>query len=343
MRKWIFILGSLLATQLLLAAFFNLTGEEYGTFQAQEKLLSFNRQAVTILQINDGTDSVKLEKQAGKWLLPDSSDFPANQSQVEQLLDKLAALEKGWPVARTRGAAQRFAVDEEKFERKLILLADDDTRTTLYVGTSPGFRKVYVRPGNEDDIFTVDFNTWEVNAKTDDWIDKEILTIDESLVQRVEMSGITLQLREGDLQLMDPGKNKLTNVEESRALLSKLAGLRIQSLLGSKVESDYAQDELVFELRVTNEGGEVLDYRFSKPENTSYHVLKRSDLDYYFKVDDYLVNPLKETTREKLVQDTTEKTSGEPAEDQRAGKNDDASAVAEQQSEIDRESAKEDR
>ncbi len=306
MKKWIFILSGLLAAQLLFAVIVNLTGEEYGTFQATEKLLSFNKQAVSVLQIKDGTDSVELQKQDGKWLLPDSGNFPASQRMVEQLLDKLAALEKGWPLARTRGAAQRFAVDEEQFERELILLSDDNARTTLYVGSSPGFRQVYVRPGDEDDIFVADFNTWDVNAKNEDWIDTEILTLDESSVQRVELSGITLQRQDGRLRVTNLAEKEQTNMDETSALLGELAGLRIQSLLGTEAEPEYGQDAPVLEVRMTTEAGEVLDYRFSKPENTSYYVLKRSDLDYYFKVADYLVDPVRETTRQKLVRDTTD-------------------------------------
>ncbi len=65
------------------------------------------------------------------------------------------------------------------------------------------------------------------------------------------------------------------------------------------------------------EGSEVLRYRFSKPENASYYVLKRSDLHYYFKVAEYMVDPVRETTREKLVQARTEEPSSWPAEDNR--------------------------
>ena len=75
------------------------------------------------------------------------------------------------------------------------------------------------------------------------------------------------------------------------------------------------------------EGGEVLRYRFSKPEDASYYVLKRSDLDYYFKVAEYMVDPVTETTREKLVQARTGDVSSEPAGDKRNENDDDASAA----------------
>ena len=306
MKSRIFVLSGLLAAQLTLAAALNLTGEDYGAFQTEEKLLSLNRQALAGLRIEDGTDSVMLKKQGGKWQLSESGNFPASQGDVEQLLDKLAALKKGWPVARTRSAARRFMVDEEQFERKLILLSDGDTQATLYVGSPPGFRKVYVRPADGDDIYAVDFNTWEANAQDDDWIDKGILTLDATVVERLEMPGIIMQRQDGRLQLMNLEGEEQTNVEESSALLGKLAGLRVQSLLGSEAEPEYRQDDPALEVRMTREDGEVLGYRFSKPRDAAYYVLKRSDLDYYFKVADYLVDPVKETTRERLVQARTD-------------------------------------
>jgi len=306
MKKWIFILSGLLAAQLLLAIILGLTGEDNGTFQPEEKLLSFDKLAVSSLQIVDSTDTLEIEHQGDKWLLPNNGNFPASQRKVEQLLDTLAALEKGWPVARTRGAAQRFAVDEERFERKLILLSDDESRSTLYVGSSPGFRKLYVRPGDRDEIFAVEFNIWEASAKTGDWIDTDILALDQSSVQRVEMPGIIMQRQDGRLQVMNLDENEQTNVDESSVLLGKLTGLRIQSLLGTELEPEFRQDDPALEIRMTTEGGEVLDYQFSKPQDASNYVLKRSDLDFYFEVAELAVNPIRKVTREKLVQARTE-------------------------------------
>jgi len=305
MKKWIFILSGLLAAQLVLAMFLGLTGEDNGKLQTEEKILSFDKLAVSGLQIIDSAHRLEIERQENKWLLPDNGNFPASQHKVEQLLDTLGALEKGWPVAGTRGAAQRFAVDEEHFERKLILLSDDKSLTTLYVGSSPGFRKVYVRPGDTDKIFSVDFNVWEASTKIEDWIDTDILALDQSSVQRLEMPGITIRRHDGRLQVMNLDENEQTNVDESSVLLGRLTGLRIQSVLGTEMEPEYQQDEPALEIRLVTEGGEVLDYRFSKPQDASYYALKRSDLDFYFEVAEYAVNPIREATREKLVQART--------------------------------------
>ena len=311
MKKWIFILSSLLAAQFILTATVNLTDEDYEAFQAEEKVLSFDEKEVDSLRIEDGTDSVLLKKQEGKWLLPESGNFPANQSSVEQLLGNLAIMKKGWPVAKTRSALRRFQVDEEQFARKLVLLSGDEAQATLYVGTSPGFRKVYIRPADGDEVLAVEFNTWDAGAKADHWIDKDVLTLDESDVERVEMPSVTLQWEDGKPQVAILGEKEQTNEKESRSLLGKLAKLRIQSLMGTGAKPEYQQDKSAFEVKITRKGGEILNYRFSKSEGASYYILKRSDLDHYFKVAEYSVNPIKKTTREQLVQARTEEASSE--------------------------------
>lgn len=299
MKKWIPILTGLLIVQLVLALSLNLAGEDYGAFEPQEKLLAFDEKAVDELRIEDGEMSVVLHKRDDQWLLPESGDFPADQSAVDQLLVTLSRLPKGWPVATTAGAAQRFEVDEENFQRKLTLLDQDQVQAVLYVGTSPGFRKVHVRPAGEEAVYAVDFNTWQATAQADDWIDKDILKLNAAEVQRVEMPDFVLQ-REGErLQVVDQAEQ--TDAQEVRSLVGKLAGLRIQSLLGSEAKSEYQEEEPELEFKVTLKDGEILTYRFFKPEEGFYYVLKRSDLDPYFKVAEFMVKPIQEVQRENLV------------------------------------------
>jgi hypothetical protein len=325
-KKWIAILSGLLVVQLVLAMVVNLTGHDYGAFEPQEKLLAFDPKTVDDLRIADGENSLELHRRDGRWRLPASGDFPADQGAVDQLLDKLAGLEKGWPVATTAGAAKRFKVDDETFERKLTLLAKDQPQAVLYVGISPGFRKVYVRPEGEDAVYAVAFNTWEANAKQEDWIDKGILRLDQSEVTRVEMPGFVLE-RDGDaLKLAGLGEGEKIKQDDARALLGELTGLRIESLLGTEAKPEYRQDEPALELKVVRKDGDALSYRFSKPKDGAYYVLKRSDLDQYFKVAEFTVDPIKDTVREKLVQAKPEEGSSEVTGGERHGEATEASS-----------------
>jgi hypothetical protein len=192
-------------------------------------------------------------------------------------------------------------VSDKAFERKLTLMSHGEAKAVLYIGTSPGFRKVHVRPEGVDEIYAVAFNAWEASAKSDDWIDRQILELDAKRVKRIEMPGFTLQ-REGEtLQPADLAENEKGNTEEIGKLVEKLAGLRIESLLGSEAKPEFRQEDPVLEISLTRGSGELLSYRFSKPEAGGYYVLKRSDLGPYFKVAEFAVKPLLEETREKLV------------------------------------------
>ena len=302
MQKWIKLLSGLLLVQLLLALVVNLSGEEHGAYQAKAKLLSFDPQAVDRVRIESDGKQVSLHKQDGRWLVPDAGDFPADQASVTRLLDSLASLKQGWPVATTGSAERRFKVADDEFNTRITLLQGDQTLARLYVGSSPGFRKVNVRPQGAEAVFAVAFNSWEAGAKADDWIDKEVLKLDPDRVEKVELPDLTLQRKDGGLQLAKLTDQEKTKPEAVTDLMNRLTGLRIESVLGTQAKPEYRLDTPDLELKLVRQQGEPLDYRFAKPEGESYYVLKRSDLDYYFKIPEFSVKPILEMQRDKLVQ-----------------------------------------
>lgn len=301
MKTWISVLSGLLVVQLVAAVAVNLGGDDYGTFEPRETLLALGDARVDSLRIADGTNAVVLALRDGKWVLPELANFPADQGAVERLLDRLAGLEKGWPVATTAGASRRFRVAGDDFERKLTLSSGEATVAELYVGTSPGFRKVHVRPADEEAVFAVSFDTWEAGAGADDWVDKSILALDESRITRVELGGVVLERHGDDLVVAGLAEDQETNTEAARAVLGGLAGLRIDSVLGKEDKPGYRREAPDLEVSVSFEDGKELVYGFSKREDEDDYVLERSDLDHYFRIPEYSVKPLQETSRENLV------------------------------------------
>jgi hypothetical protein len=76
--------------------------------------------------------------------------------------------------------------------------------------------------------------------------------------------------------------------------------------LGTQAKPEYRLDTPDLELKLLRKQAEPLDYRFAKPEGQNYYVLKRSDLNYYFKIPEFSVKPILETNRQKLVQSETQ-------------------------------------
>lgn len=315
MKKWIVLLCGVLVAQLVFAVIVYVSGEEYGAFEADEKLLVFDVAAVDRIQIEDGSNSVVLTKQVEKWVLPEQDDFPADQHNVLQLLDKLAAMKRGWPVATTRGASRRFKVAEDEFERKLMLLANNETLGQLVIGNSPGLRKVHVRNAEDDEVFAVAFNTWEASANLDDWIDKNILAFSAEDLLQIEMSDIVLQREDGELRLADLAGEEEINRQEIQILVNSLSGLRVDTLLDEGDKPENLSDEADFALKVTLDPDQTLTYHFFKLNEEPYYLLKRSDLDDYFKIAEFHVNAIKETARDKLIL-TDEDVPGEITENE---------------------------
>jgi hypothetical protein len=315
MKHWIKWLGALLVAQLGLVLAVQLSGNDYTAFQPKERLLTFDPQAVDTLRITEGEGQpLELRREADHWVVMASDGFPADPGMIKSLLNKLAGLQKGWPVATSSAAAARFKVAEDGFERRITLLADGQTLARLYLGSSPGYRKVDVRPDGEDAVFAIEFNTWEASAKADDWIDKGRLKLDAQQIEQLQMPGFTL-LQDGDkVELANLKAGEQTNSTAARSLLNKLANLTIGALLGQENKPEYGQEKPVLEIDLTRKGGDPLHYRFSQPEGADYYVLKRSDLNHYLKLAEFSMKPLLETTRAKLLQSTAAASEKPPAQ-----------------------------
>lgn len=326
MKRWIVLLCGLLVTQLVVAVIVHLSGEEYGAYEADENLLVFDVDAVDRVQIEDDSGSVLLARPSENWVLPEYDDFPADQQNVTQLLDKLAAMKRGWPVATTSSASRRFNVADDEFERKLTLLANNDTLAQLYIGNSPGFRKVHVRNADDDEVFAVAFNTWEASADSDDWIDKNMLAFSDEDLLRVEMSDFVLQREDGELRLADLTDQEKTNEQAAQMLVNSLSGIRVESLLDNEDKIASLPDEADFIVNVLLKPDEMLVYRFFKPDEEPHYILKRSDIDHYFELAEFHVNAIKEMTRDKLLQVDVEDALDEITENETVDSDSDADA-----------------
>ena len=84
---------------------------------------------------------LELAKKNGAWVLPGAFDAPADGPKVSALLDRLAALKRGLPIATSEAALKRFKVVDADFERRLVLSSGGKTLATVYFGSSPGLRK----------------------------------------------------------------------------------------------------------------------------------------------------------------------------------------------------------
>ena len=227
--------------------------------------------------------------------------FPADESSVERLLEKIEGLERGWPVAATSGAAKRFKVADEEFERKLTLSKGDDDIASLFVGSSPGLGKVHARLLGEDEIYAVELNAYEMETDREDWIDKSVLSLKAEDIAGIELPNMTLVREENGMVPDDLAEDEEAVREEVDRVVDRVADLKIRSVLGKERQPEYLQEEPELKYTVKLVSGESREFVLSKPKDESYYVLKSSVRDEFLSVDTWTVDRIKEVAREKLV------------------------------------------
>lgn len=295
------ILSLLLALQIVLAAILVLTDTDSGAVVANEKLLDLQFDSLNKIVIEESADKkLVMQKQGKNWMLPDYFDFPASQDKLDRVLGKLFDTSVGWPVATTEAAEKRFKVAADEFERKLAF-SGAAASEVLYLGTSPGFKKIHARVDGQENIYGIEFSAYQASIKPIDWAEQKILEVPRVEIEQIDIDGLTIK-RDGDQFKIDGLAEGEQPVEsEIQNLLSKVSSLGFQEVLGKKDDPTFQLNEPVFKFSLLKKGGERIDLRYGKIKDQDDFVLKSSASDYYFKVAKYNLDSLQGIDRSKLV------------------------------------------
>jgi len=324
MKKWIAILSVVLVVQIGLAAALFRGQDEFAAFEPEEKLLTFEPALVTEMRIESPDGALELRKVEGQWQLPGLDGFVADQGKVSALLEKLAQLRKGWPVATTAGALSRFKVADGEFERRVTLIKDGNTLAQAYFGTSPGFRKVHARAADDNVVVAVNFSLFEANVRSDDWIDRNVLEVPVADVTRVEMPEYTLLYEDGAWRLADLGDDEKMREKDADDLVGRLAALQIDGLFGAGAQPERDEEKEAWSFTLERESGAPLRYELTPVKGADY-LLTRSDRKERFKVASWRLSPVEDMTRDKLVEtEGKEEENGEVADAPPGDEGDDA-------------------
>ena len=323
MKRLILICAALVLVQAGLVLLTHFSGHSGALKPGQGVLLPLNTAEINELLLEDGAGHrLVLKKEKDRWLLPESGSFPADTVRVQELIERLAGMQRGWPEATTAEAASRFKVASDRFERKLSLRKDGDTLGTVYFGTSPGLRKVYLRVDNDPEIQTLALPQHELEVNVDNWIDTAILHLKSEQLTRAELPGLQLERTQDGLQPADLKADEEEVVKERRdALVKRLSRLTVTAILGSERKPEYGLDVPALRYTVQLDGGVTIEYLFGQPPKAvqgegsqepqtlseQSYVLKVSNQEQLFRVDGWQVEEIKNATRAALVRAKVQK------------------------------------
>lgn len=226
--KGVQILSGVLVLQLAVAAGLFWKSSLQADFEPATQLVDVDPSTVDEIIIDDGEGRISLTSVDDQWHMDDQHETLASADRISLLVSTIAELNPGLPVANTAGSHQQLEVGEDDFQRHVTLKAKGEAVADLYIGTSPGYRKSHVRRVDQDQVYAVEMNTFDVPASHDDWLDRNLLAFDS--VNGVKTEAVEVAFADEQWAIVKP-EDKAETHEVDRngiaSLVSRLASLRV--------------------------------------------------------------------------------------------------------------------
>lgn len=313
MNKAVTILSVVLGAQVILAGALFYNGQNSFETQAPVSLLSLEQQTINEITLQEGDNDkpLTLVKNGEDWHLADYPNLPLLDYKVSALTDTLINSKVNWPVSRTQASHKRFKVADDNFEKRITYKLGDD-EVDILLGESPSFKKLYVRNGDNNDVFTIEFSGYQLSVDKNDWLSKSLLSVKDiseisqaglafektQVQQDVDLDKRTESITDKSAALPDiinanaSSKTHIETIWQVKAPAKLPEGQtldteRIDELLAqfsSLTVTAIAEQEIAFaeieKLSVKDADGKQFDFEFAQHED-SYYV-KRSDFAPWF-------------------------------------------------------------
>ncbi|NIP14734.1 MAG: DUF4340 domain-containing protein [Pseudomonadales bacterium] len=263
-------LAALLAIQLVVTGALLLV-DARGAGSTSPGFLEVAADSVDRLVVSGEGTVLEFTRSGERWSL--GSGVAADAEKIGEVVEKLAEIDPGWPVAATEASRDRFRVTGDDHERRVALFAGESQLAEIYLGTSPGFRRIHARRADADEVYSIDFAVYELPLSDSDWLDKDLLGADG------EIAGITREEHwsvergaEGWLltsvpPMEDARPGASADQDAAERLVERVGDLRVT---GFAPEGPAYQPAAAF--NVTDESGSYGLRIFRDPDNDEYAV-----------------------------------------------------------------------
>jgi len=297
MNSRIPLLLGLLAIQVLIIGVASI---DFGDGGAARSFLKIETDLVSGLTISDAEGSVvQLSKTDTGWEL--AGGLPADTSKIVGVIESLVEGAATWPVATSGSSQERFEVTEDTHQRRLTFTAGSDVLAEVFLGTSPGFRRVHARTAEEDAVYSIDFAVHEVPTDQGDWLNTSLLHTEE--ISRIVLAGGHDLVRDEASEGWRLG-GEPTDPESVRRLVERVEQLSVLSLY------DAGEEGLGEALVVAIEDGTgSYQLTFRHDEDDDDYVLTTDRFEGRFVVASYVVEQILINPEDLLVQPETEEVA----------------------------------
>lgn len=268
---------------------------------------------VTRLSIASSASSITLERVEGEWVLPEAGSFPARTDAVDSFLEKLLALSTGRLVASSDTSHKRLQVAADDFVRRIVFEAGDDTKETVYIGSSPQYGAVHFRLAQQSETYlTSELAAFDANPAVRSWINTSYGSVSQDEVTRMTLEnsqGRFVFEREDEetWTMVEPPLENAERLDQTqvRTVLRRAASVNINKPLGKESRSGYGMDEPSAVVMLETDDETVTLRVGAEDSDDAGYVVKSSDSDYYVLVGSTGVSALMENGRDAFIEEPT--------------------------------------
>ncbi|MFY9640395.1 MAG: DUF4340 domain-containing protein [Rhodomicrobium sp.] len=319
MERLSFKLAAVLGFQLALALVLWSFSSDHTAFRAKDPLLAFDPAKVDRIEIaENGASSVALVKEDGKWTIPSFASFPADGAKVTGFLTKLNALKKGWPVASSAEAAKRFKVAGDAYERKIVLKSGGNAIGEILLGTSPAFKQISARAGDDSHVYSVAFAEYEAGTRGDDWMDRTLLNIPQDQIVSIATGDVTLERKDGKFVLSGLVEGQKPDETAIYRLVGALTYPVFDSVVGKGAEALAKVNEPNIEVTVKRTSGAPIVLKYKKEAAGGAYVFASSATGFLFRASEAAIEPIAKAKHDALIEAPKKAEQSKKAEDSAA-------------------------
>ena len=269
--RFITVLAGMLVLQIALIVALNRSGDSLAAVKTATTLVAETQHAALkdidrLLVEGPDEASVELKKRDGQWILPGYFDAPVDDAKLKRVLEALPQSKRGFAVATSTSALERFKVNDEAFERRITFEKSGETQARLYLGTSAGLRKLHARNAEDRAVYIVEFPYYDAPTEAANWFRRDLTQVPESEIQSISLNG---QGFEDD---------------KAKEIIQKITGLRAEAILGLEARPEWKEK---LKIRLTLKDGEE-QWILSQPEDhedgNRFYVLKTPKHPWYIKL-----------------------------------------------------------
>ena len=257
----------------------------------------------------DAMTSIRMNKKADAWSMPDADDFQLDTEQVVDTLQKLGSISVSNPVARSIANHNTLLVGEKNYSKR-VKLTYADGELDLFLGEGKG-RSMYIRRGNSADVYLVEgLTTYDIGHEVTQYVDPTYFSIEDLLEVNLEINtpdnvnSAHLYQDETGNWMADGLDGKTIDQSRVRALLTSVRSARMVRPVGKTLRPEFGLGNP--RARVSVKGKEKSLEFIIGSDTGDFTYMKASNKEDVIVVRKYTLEALLRFKKEQLVDTTSQ-------------------------------------